>query len=70
MELGGICPARREPGRLRPMTRLLALSHDTPVHEHGDGSDWFHRIVLPFTAELSLMRAALSAARSEKETWN
>lgn len=52
------------PGSLSSVTRLVTLSHVTPLQLHGDGDEKFHRIVLPRTAELSLVKAAMSPAMS------
>lgn len=67
MELSGICPESRAPGRRRAVTRLLELSHVTPCHKQGDGLEMFHRSVFPRTAERNLVSANLSAMMSEKE---
>lgn len=70
MELTGIGPESPAPGRRRSVTRFMELSHVTPLHEHGDGSEVFHRTVLPPTASRNMISALLSSAMLEKETFD
>lgn len=66
----GIWPERPEPGRRSSTTRVapvVVFRQETPCHEHGRGSEGFHKVVRP-PSVLRPSRAALSAARSDKAT--